>query len=634
MQADRENSFFFSRVLFAVKIFIIIIIAAPLLIMAVNYRHCMARYHEIENDLEQIRQIDRPTKLLENLTTLDDKVYKLRLYDQAMGQDFKILQMMDRRSKLSNAEVALDSLDNTLSLLQSYLGGLRQPGKLADLKSVRLSLVEWLPQFRRSITKLDSSLRRSGEANVNFGEAISWIDLIDERAQTDLKWLTGEDGKDKKIMLVFQNNSELRGSSGGSFGSFAIIMISQGVPKIEFGQNIYKIDNEYRLSDKEKITPSEELQFIIGDRLVLKDSGWSTDGREALSNMMNFYQIETGDDLDGVMTLDYSSFASILSIIEPIDMPQYNMTVTADNFKEKVEQEVHVDYFKTESGKAENEPKKIIGEMIPQVSGMLAKKIQDDESLAKLMAVLLDSLKRKDVLLNLKDANLAALLQDLNWSGIVEPAAGDYLFINNSNIDGAKSSLNVKEDLDLSVNIDSKGETSNNLTIARTHEGSDVWPDGLNKNFIRLLLPGNTSVSDFEAKKGNFQQFYVNGYKGNQKYWLTNEHNKNVVNFWMNTLPQTETIAKISYKTGYKLNTDSNFTYELLLQKQPGALPETVNLTINYPAGFRPANVKSYDERLSQLSLKINLDSDTTVKVTFEKVRMEGILKRTTSEFR
>ena len=135
-----------------------------------------------------------------------------------------------------------------------------------------------------------------------------------------------------------------------------------------------------------------------------------------------------------------------------------------------------------------------------------------------------------------------------------------------------------------------------------------------------MALPENTNIENFNPVEGYFEQFLDQGLKDGKPFWLTTEHNRKIVNFWMTTKPQEESKAQINYSSDYSVNTGGDFYYMITLQKQTGAPADDVELTLNYPNGFVPENVKNYDDSNKQILLKFKLDQDRTIKIRFKKV--------------
>jgi hypothetical protein len=113
----------------------------------------------------------------------------------------------------------------------------------------------------------------------------------------------------------------------------------------------------------------------------------------------------------------------------------------------------------------------------------------DQDKIIPLTMVLSSALSEKHLVFQFDNANFDSNLTTLNYNGQIYQGEGDYLLVSNSNVGGMKSSLKVAESIKYSVAIDQFGSLNSNLKIIRLHQGSSNWPDGTNKNFVRVLVP-------------------------------------------------------------------------------------------------------------------------------------------------
>lgn len=587
---------------------------------------------------------DMPASLIE-ANIADQKIKRLKILSQSWGQDMKFLNLISPDSKLVAVEQLLDAtytIVNTLTEVNQKivtLGGKQDEAinenksqdflfNINESRTVVMDIVNvGLTNLKNSRAQLYSVKNNLNQENQDQVEnAISSIDktilsleFVDSLTRDNLPWLSGADGTDKNILVLLQNNSELRGGSGGSLGSFGVAKFSGGkLTKIDFGKNIYKIDQAFE-TQAEKIEVPKELVWLRGEKTwTLKDSGWAVDGDEAFSKIIWFYEKETGENLDGAIMIDTTAVISLLKETGPIEMPTYQKTIDSSNFRTEVEYEVHKGYFGRVGSAEENEPKKILSDLMPIFMDKVFNGLSDKDQSIKILSSISKSIKRKDITLFFKNDDFQNKIDKLNYSGSVLPTVGDYLYVNNSNIDGAKSSLNVLEKINLTTEIKTDGKIENNLNIKRTHIGEGVWPDGINKNFIRLLFPDGTKISEFNPIAGDFREFLTKEVENN--YYLSSESNKSVINFWMNTNPKEESKVLIKYTPNYSISIADEFVYQIDFQKQPGSLSDEVNLTIKFPEGFYPINVTNYNSDSQKINLIFSLDRDRTIKIRFKKI--------------
>jgi len=574
---------------------------------------------------------------LSQIDKLQASVVKSKLIAQAWGQDVGLFQYFPgHKSALTQKEIILSTGYDVINLsheLQTDASSLQENSvSLSGTKNYSINLALIGKRIGAIIKKVDKRVanRRHLFSGIDSAEASKITSNLDQLSaktrdldtflKQDLPWLSGENGKEKNILLIFQNNGELRGGSGGSLGSFGVLKFKDGnLEKIDFGTNIYKLDKEF--VSKETVVPPDELLPFNNGRWSMKQSGFAVDGKEALDKIMWFYNKETGNGVDGVITIDTTAFVSLLKVVGPIDMPEYGKILDANNFVKETQQEVQVDYFDRSGGVVENEPKKMLGDMIPKFTDRLFKALGDKDKSVQIFAALAKSLENKNLLIDVNNAEFQSRLNNLNYTGAVKSIDGDYLYVNTSNVGGAKTNQLMLSNLNLSINIGSDGKISNQLQIERTHTGDGVFPDGRAQDFMRVLVPQDSIINSFNPVQGNFQIWHEMGYYKDDKYYVRGEAGKNSVGFWMSLVPGEKGIAEIEYTSNYKLDVSGNFVYNILIQHQPGAPTDHVDLLLSYPEGFSPTNVKNFDSNNRKINLKLDLTKDKEVSIKFLKTQ-------------
>jgi hypothetical protein len=559
-------------------------------------------------------------------------VGRTKYFAESWGQDLQLWQMIStKKSKLTTMETYLDLAYNYLSKSGLYEAKLAEMqsgdllntnGNIADLSQAKSAASELIDLAKSDLSdlKLDFKIAKVGglAANDKLAEVDSLLDKASVFINRDLSWFVASDNDPKKFLVIFQNNNELRGGTGGSFGSFGIMKTENGkIKNIDFGTNIFKLDNDY--IQKTVVTPPEELIALNNGRWSLKNAGFAVDGPEAFKKIEWFYNQETGDSVDGVITIDTSAIISLLKITGPISMPEYGKVITADNFRNEIETEVQQDYFARADGATENEPKKIIGDMMPKFMAKIFTDLKDQKKKKLVIDSFGQSLTEKSILLYFDNVDLQKMVQELNYSGQIHSSTADYLTVNNSNLGGAKTDTSMIDTYNLEATIDSLGHITNSLQILRSHSGSYVFPNGSDQNFVRVLVPKNSKVTSFVPTAGNFQVWHDRGLKNDLPFYSGEEAGKAKISFWMTTEPGATSEANIVYEPAYRVETKNSFIYEILIQKQPGVESENMNLKINFPSNFIPENVVNYDAENHSLNLNMKVTEDKLIRISFKK---------------
>ncbi|OQA04378.1 MAG: hypothetical protein BWY68_00373 [bacterium ADurb.Bin400] len=588
-------------------------------------------------------------KLVEALHHADkakESINQLKVMSRAWGQDIRYLRYLPaHNSKLSAYEQFLDSAYiavNTFSDLQAGFKELIGDKEIiynndsidglpvVDFVRLHEVVVQLVDQTNEKLDRSKDQLKRAenglpAELRQKARQSISTIDKLKSSISSTyvlsnkgLPWISGGDGQPKKILILFQNNTELR-AGGGFIGSFAVAHLQNGkLSNIRFETNIFKLDKEF--TSRVTIAPPEEIAPFFGPKWAMRDSNFDLDFTKSASKVMEFYVMESGEEVDGVIALDTTLFIELLKIVGPIEIPEQNKIIDANNFLSDVQYEVEIAYFARPGGKEENEPKKILSQMMPRFLNKLAMSLQDKDKLARIMEVIGRSLKEKHLLVYLTNSELQQMAENLNYAGKIEHRLTDYLYVSNSNIDGKKSSLNVKESIKHVVNISNSGTISSRLELTRQHNGNGEWPDGVNINLVRILFPDSTDISQMKPLTGNFWPHLDKNFSKEPLYRVGTDSGKTKLTFWQNTEPGQTSKSIVDYTPNYRVNVDADrFTYKLYLQKQPGNIGDDYELELNYPKGFRPVNVKNFDPINCKILIKHFFNQDKEFILEFEK---------------
>jgi len=460
----------------------------------------------------------------------------------------------------------------------------------------------------------------------------------------------------KRYLLVFQNNSELR-ASGGFIGSFAIVDFAQGeLINIEApGGGSYDTDAGLL----KKIKSPEPLSLIRAD-WHFWDANWWPDWPTSARKLAWFYENSDGATVDGVISLTPTVMERLLKIIGPIDMrDKYGLVIDADNFwletQKLAEQKPNVT----------KEPKKIIGDLMNKLLAELPKRLSQD-NLVPLLKAVEQSLADKNILFYFTDSALQSQAEAFGWAGIISDTSGDYLNVVNTNIAGGKSDRKIKQQIIHQAQVRSDGTIIDNLTVRRTHEAVKREPfSGVrNVNWLRIYVPlgaklisasgfkpvdkiffkpiDETAQTDPEvyAAESQAQTHELSGLK------IYSEFNKTVFANWTQLDPGETIEINLVYELPFKLTDKKSmaaetalawlfdragrvlnlepeplYAYSLLAQKQPGMNSSTILSELKLSDNFR--QLWKYPDGLTANQrgwfMTANLDQDKMMALMVEK---------------
>lgn len=535
---------------------------------------------------------------------------------QALNETMKI--MKDLKNPLSKDE-------NNISLLEIFKAtekNLLTAQK--ELKSTEECLnnvsIDDLPKDKQDqFLELKEKLPAINSALDNF--------LNNSNIFTDILGGNGQ----RKYLFLFQNNNEMR-ATGGFIGSYGILDINNGRIKNFMIDGIFNPDGQL----KEKIIPPKPIQKISA-AWSLHDSNWFPNFPTSAKKAILFFEKTGGPTVDGVITLTPTVMQKLLAITGPIEMKDYDVVLDADNFVEKTQYEVEVDYDKNE-----NKPKKILSDLAPIILDKLFN-ARDIESVQKTISVLSEALNEKHILIYSENKDLQELISSQRWSGEIFPTQKDYLSIINTNINGYKTDGVVKEEITHKASIEKDGTIIDTVTITRKHEGGNSdyeWQNKVNADYMRVYVPQGSELLSVEGQTKELNdppldydalEFKKDPDVQKEEEGMTiddsatriyDESDKTVFANWVYVSPKETTTIKYKYLLPFKADLGQEKivnSYSLLIQKQSGSAGSQFKSIIDYPENYSiawdsPENIEKSEK---QLKFETDLETDKFIGVVF-----------------
>jgi len=423
-----------------------------------------------------------------------------------------------------------------------------------------------------------------------------------------------------RYLLVFQNNSEMRGS-GGFVGSYALVDFDRGeIKNLEVPPG-GSYDTAGGLL-KNIIAP--EPLWLVNPRWHFWDANWWPDWPTSARKLAWFLEKSDGPTVDGVIALTPTVVEDILRLLGPIRLGEpYDTTIDADNFWSIVQTTVE-----NKNG-GENTPKKIIGDFLPLLLDRLSAE-KDKARLSKAAGILWQAMDEKNILYYFTDNELQEFFLRWGWAGEMKNTKWDYLLVAHANIAGGKSDRAIRETIKHEALIQADGAIVDTLTIIREHTASkqDQFIGVRNNDWLRVYVPMGSVLleasgfsrpdsqyfsypaagaeADPDILRGEGQSFahYPSGTK------VYNELGKTVFANWTQVDPGETLIVTFKYRLPFRFSplAFSNSTeldasqsaelapYVLLAEKQPGAktakfysrlvCAPAANLVWRYPQGL------------------------------------------------
>ncbi|HYC79729.1 MAG TPA: DUF4012 domain-containing protein [Candidatus Binatia bacterium] len=377
----------------------------------------------------------------------------------------------------------------------------------------------------------------------------------------------------KTYLLVFQNYDEIR-ATGGFLGTYGVLKYNNGrIDKLKI-ESIYNIDG----SLTKQIAAPGPFQPDI-KKWGLRDANWFADFPTSARKMLEFFEMES-ETADGIISLTPEIFVDILRLIGNVEMPDYDVVLTPENFQDVVQEQTSVVY-----DKKLNQPKKFLDDFAPIMLDRLS--TLKKEQWFEFFQIVKDSFAQKHALVYSTDSNTQKKIENLGFDGRILETESDYLAIINSNHGGTKTDLDVKQSAKIYSAVSKDGSVINTLTITRTNTS-----DLNNRNFARILVPkgsilisssGFSDEPQFQSTSENFatdpdlEAWDV--FESNGSIKTRSEAGKTEFTGWIQTPGKSETKVTITYLLPFKVRPGlfrGSEDFSLLFQKQPGNLETTI----------------------------------------------------------
>ncbi|MBU1119089.1 DUF4012 domain-containing protein [Patescibacteria group bacterium] len=437
----------------------------------------------------------------------------------------------------------------------------------------------------------------------------------------------------KRYLILFQNNAELR-ATGGFIGTYGLAELDEGKLTNLKVEGPYNVDGQLT----ENIVAPEALH-LINPRYFMRDANWFADFPTSAKSVSAMHEKAGGPSVDGVIAINANMIVELLKLTGPIEMEEYDVTVTHENFFEETQREVEISY-----DKELNRPKKFISDLIPKI----LEKIQgvEQKKWLDVLMVLTGLFDEKDVLVYFNDQNLEGIVQDLGWGGELTETEGDYLNIVSSNIGGGKTDRVIDQETDVQVDVLPDGSVVNTVTVKKTHNGnpSDFWTRVKNVSYMRFYVPEGSEL--IEAKGFDSELFnlllpnedgaivdpVLDATEGKAAIHAPShtrmyaETGKKVFgNFVGVEVGETKEV-QIKYRLPFNIALSADTPtqhYSMVLEKQPGSMPSHVSFVINYPvsyiASWQYLTDAYVEKKFRRIESEFLLDKDQTFAVVFSK---------------
>jgi nucleoside-diphosphate-sugar epimerase len=495
---------------------------------------------------------------------------------------------IDWETTLTLIKKQMEVLDDNLGLLEARLTG--------DLN--------WLPDKWKMDAQRQVTNLADGKKKIKYG-----LEIIDV-----LPNFLGVGSGEKKYLVLFQNESELR-ATGGFIGSYGLLTFKDGeLINLEV-KDVYEADGQ--LSGH--VEPPVEIKNHLGEaNWYMRDANWKADFVQTATDIQWFYDKEMKTKVDGVIGIDLAVARSILEVTGEIFVPDFNEKITKDNLYEQAEFYAEKKFFPGSNQKAS-----FLGglgkQMFETIKGLnILKK-------AELMSKTVDLLENNELQLAINDEKINNKMGELGWNGEIykgkcsaENCMMDYFYLVESNLGVNKANYFLYRNMEQAVDI-TNGSISRTvkITYENTAKNSN-WPGGDYKNYVRIYLPKDINLSQVVVMDGvdtTIRKIYKDS-----ELRIREVDGKKEIGFLMTVPVSKKRIMEIRYSSNLDLSGKKKFSYINYIQRQPGSGETGLVNLISYPAEWQPGQVQPAASLVGgKLLFNQKLDRDIRMGVELEK---------------
>lgn len=391
-----------------------------------------------------------------------------------------------------------------------------------------------------------------------------------------LPTLLGEK-EDKKYLILFQNDKELR-PTGGFITAYAIFKIDKGQISVDTSDDIYSLDASI---------PKPPAPRIIADYLPkvytfnLRDSNLSPDYVESMKTFKSMYdQSPQAQNIDGIIAIDTYVLTSTIKILDDqVQAGGLTFTTKPDDRCGGCPQVIYqlednisrpVNYIKTDR-------KGLLGQLLQAI---MSKALSSSPKLywGPLFQAAIAETNQKHVLFSLNDKDAQSGIESLKAAGRIQDFTdkGDYLHINDTNFGGAKSNLFITQTVENNYKVDGDGSIIKTLTIKYKNpqppsdcnlERGALCLNAENRDLVRIYVPKGSELIREDSK-------------GSQvKLTTYDELGKTVIEGFLTIRPLGSATYTVSYRLPFKVSRGSPLP--VLIQKQPGTDGNAYTTVVN-----------------------------------------------------
>lgn len=468
-----------------------------------------------------------------------------------------------------------------MSLAQSVINNV-------DTKNFPKFLVQYVLQYKNLIEQINNTVKPLEKVSQFLPELLG----LEER---------------KRYLILLQDNGEIR-STGGWLSSYAVVAIEDGQIRELFVDDIYNAQALLKLKGETYRSPYSLTQALPNITYSFPLVNWNPNmDRVLLSSEQFIYDLDKGNSLDGVITVDLVFIQNLLDTWGGIQVPGESDLITSKNLYQNI--------FETHSQESAGDIRKssFLTDFFDAVMNkILSSKLTQN---ADLYSAISDSVDQKHILLTFKNSIARSYADENGWDGNLDSKFQSAPINIDWNWGANKANLYIKKNHTLDIDIKDENTIDYSYQIAIQNDSSkDEYPQGEYKNYVRVYIPYNATVTSIRGITNN-------------KYTIYEEDGYKVIAGWFN-IPIKETYTlEIKYRiqkgesgSDFILKkTDTHYKMDLNVYKQPGSRKDAYNFSLTYPENWVIESSEGLTRIENNVNRRFELSSDQHFYISWQR---------------
>jgi hypothetical protein len=384
--------------------------------------------------------------------------------------------------------------------------------------------------------------------------------------------------KEKKYLILFQNDKELR-ATGGFLTSYAVFKIKNGKMTVERSEDIYSLDNSIAVHPP---APREILTYHKGvTKFYIRDSNLSPDVPTFIkTTFTDLYKKSGGlQNYDGVIMIDSKVLVDMLTIFGDTQADGVTFSASIDK-RCNCPQVLYklFDMVDRPTPYIRENRKGILGDLMFELF-YKAIGFSPSKYWGTLVQQMFKNLQEKHILVYFVDPDIQSSIVSLNFGGTIRKYDGDYLHISNVNFAGAKSNLFVNESITSKTKTNNGGKISREVKVEYRNpypasdcnlERGGLCLNATLRNWVRFYVPKGSQLVEFKGSIKKVQTY--------------DELEKTVFEGYLEVIPEGKAEVTVTYTLPSNIDGKD---YRLLIQKQPGTDNQKIQIYVDDKSVFK-----------------------------------------------